>query len=270
MKFEGNLEHLQLVRMNKIIKVLEEHGFTADAIITVQPIGQKGDNYVACMQRISVEDKDGKTLKMIAKLAPSQEMIRQMMQMEMLFSNEVIMYTEILPKLLELQNNRDVSEEGKLKFPICYGTITEAPHEMILLEDLKTKDFDMRDRMISLTNEEILIVLERLATLHSVSFALRNKEPELFVEYSSKLRNMWTSDILNDFAETYENGMIQLLDDDDCKSRTRGTVTKLQAMGLELQKSDLNSRYSVVIHGDCWTNNLMFRFEVSIKLLHRT
>lgn len=264
MILDGDLEKVEALHIKKITEVLKENGFTEDAKVTLQAVGQKGDNFVACVKRIIAEDKDGKTLQIIAKIASSQDIVREMINMELLFTNEITMYTEILPQLAKLQNSLDIAEDEKLRFPMCYGIISEKPNEFILLEDLKQRGFEMRDRMTSLTSEEMKVVLKSVAIWHSFSFVLSHKEPNLFYEFRNMLRSMW-GQIKEETRQLFtmvETGVTELLENEEYKIRTRGTLINLFKNCSELDKVEKESKYSVIVHGDCWTNNLMFKLEV--------
>ncbi|MBN4724570.1 hypothetical protein H4F31_24640, partial [Escherichia coli] len=96
---------------------------------------------------------------------------------ELMFRNEHVMYTAVLPKFTELQKDAGIPENEQLRYAKCYGSLSEPPNEVILLEDLKTVDFTMLDRFQPLSNNCVKSVLKNFAKLHSVSMALRYKEP---------------------------------------------------------------------------------------------
>lgn len=91
MEFVGDDNELCDEQEQFIINVLIERGFT-NKNIDIQPVGKVGDYYVANVKRIIVE-KDSKTFKMIAKVAPKSDMMRAIGNTGLLYLNENIMYT---------------------------------------------------------------------------------------------------------------------------------------------------------------------------------
>lgn len=106
------------------------------------PVGQAGDDFVANVKRINIEGKNG-NLKMIVKIASVFKTARKMKITEIRFNNEHTMYTVILPKLVQLQKDAAVPEKEQLKYAKCYGSLMEAPNEVVILKDLNKSGFTM-------------------------------------------------------------------------------------------------------------------------------
>ncbi|KOB69043.1 Ecdysteroid 22-kinase [Operophtera brumata] len=130
LKIEGNLDNIGDKQLGYIKDVIEKHGFT-DAKVVIEPVGQAGDNYMANVKRIIIQETDGSILRMIAKLAPNQEAHREMTHTKVLFRNEHLMYTKVLPKFEQVQRAADIPKEERLRFAACYGSFEEAPHEFL-------------------------------------------------------------------------------------------------------------------------------------------
>ena len=265
-KIEGQIEGITEGQLEYIKSVVEKEGYK-DSKITIEAVGGAADNYGANVKRIVIEGEHG-TTTMIAKIAPSIEFVRQM-GIVLMFTNENLIYTEILPKMMQLQKQADVPEENQVKFPKCYGTNMEAPNEVILIEDLKASNYVMLDRFISLTDEQIHSVLRNLAIYHSLSYVLKNKEPETYDYYKDKLGDMLGA--LSQagpehlaFFHQIQAMALSMLDDPEHLSIVKNKITDLIENAGKMTKFEHGSRYAVIQHGDCWTNNIMFKFEVSI------
>ncbi|KAJ8720714.1 hypothetical protein PYW08_006179 [Mythimna loreyi] len=263
LEFEGQTENISESQLEFIKDVIEKEGFT-DGKVTIEAVGEPGDNYGANVKRIVIEGENG-NLTMIAKIAPTSEPIRLAMSFELMFSNETLLYTEILPKMLELQKNAEIPEEDQIKFPKCYGA-NGAPHEVILLEDLKTSGFTMMDRFESLSEEHMSSVVKNLAIYHSLSFVLRNKEPETYDDYKNKLQDLWGAmtkggpDLLG-FFNQIEAVALQVLEDPEQQDIVKGKVGEVIERVGEMTEFEQSSQFAVIQHGDCWTNNIMFKIE---------
>lgn len=263
--FEGDFQDISEVQLEFIKKVIEEQGYQ-DCKVTIKAAGVAGDNYSASVKRITVEGENG-TLSMIGKIAPTNEMVRRRMGAQFSFGNECIIYLEFLPKLRELQKKVDTPEEDLYKFPKCYGANPEAPNEVILLEDLKSSDYNMLDRLKPLSDECMRSVLKNLAIYHSLSYVLKNKEPETFDYFKESLKDMWGAMLAfpkEEFGFFFqlEDFAIGVLDDPEHKSIVKNKVVEVVERAAKMAKFELGSRYSVIQHGDSWVNNIMFKFEV--------
>lgn len=268
LKIEGDLDGISEIQLSYIRNVLEKRGFI-NAKVVIEPVGKIGDNFVANVKRVIVEGKDAGTFKMVAKIAPQNERLRMVMNTLMLFKNEHIVYTKVLPKLDELQKAADIPEEERFRYAACYGSFEEAPNEVILLEDLKEAKFEMMNRLEPLSNECIKSVLKNFALLHSLSFAFKKKEPELFDEYKNTFFDMWsclaTQEMTLQHFGQMEQSVMMILESDIHKKIMKGIITESLKKFVKLAIVDRDARSGVIQQGDSWTNNIMFKFNVSLE-----
>ncbi|CAH0664022.1 unnamed protein product [Spodoptera exigua] len=262
--FDGNFEDVTEKQLEFINKVIEELGFKGNKV-TFAAAGAAGDNYAANVKRVKVEGEKG-SLSIIAKIAPINEVVRHRLNAALSFCNEHLMYTEYLPKLLKLQKDAGIPDDEQIKFPKCYGTNIEAPHEVILLEDLKVEGFTIMNRMKSLSNECVTSVLRNLALFHSLSFVLRNKDPESFKYFKENFVDMWGKLVnlppeeLVSF-EHLESASVSMVDDPKHKDMIKTKVSLMPTRAAKMTAIENESPYSVIQHGDAWTNNVLFKFE---------
>ncbi|XP_035443376.2 uncharacterized protein LOC118271396 [Spodoptera frugiperda] len=264
LNIEGDFQDISAPQLEFIKKVVEENGFK-DSKVTIKNFGEVGDNYGASVKRVTVEGENG-NLSMIAKLAPTTEFLRARANTQITFGNEHLMYTKFLPKLVELQKKEEIPEEELFKFPKCYGSNPEAPNEVILLEDLKCKDYTMQNRMKSLSDECVTDILKSLAVLHSFSYVLKHKEPDTYNYFKDNLKDFMAAFTdapnfdMNNF-EVLENFVIEILEDPEHKNIMKNKLCKIPEAAAKMAKLENDSRYAVILHGDAWTNNIMFKFE---------
>ncbi|KAI5645683.1 ecdysteroid kinase domain-containing protein [Phthorimaea operculella] len=244
--------------------VLNKKGFS-DAKVTENAVGEAGDNYVANVVRV-VAEKKSETFKMVAKIAPRTGQLRETMNARLLFINEVLMYTAVLPKFTELEIAIGIPEEERFRYAACYGTLTEEFEEMILLEDLKESDHTMLDRFKSLTDDEMKLILKSFAKMHSLSYALRHQEPETFANFKNKLlkysdMNGVPAEQMKKSFEAAEADAISKLQNMKHKIAMKDTISKITELDDKNSSWEFNSKYSVITHGDAWTNNVLFHLE---------
>ncbi|XP_075982060.1 uncharacterized protein LOC142980513 [Anticarsia gemmatalis] len=261
--FEGDYSNVPEGQLKAIHQILKNLGHEKSKIV-FEPVGQAGDNFVASVKRILVDGENG-SLRIVAKLAPSNEIVRQTMRSDVLFSNEVIIYTDLLPKFVHMQRKAGIPEEELIKYPKCYGYSAEAPNEVILLEDLKPLGFIMLDRFKPLPNDCMHAILKSFAAFHALSFVLKQREPETFDRYKTNLFDMWADMSKNEATKFYflgiESNVLSVLEDPDHINIARNKISDTINQMKKIYKADRENKYSVIVQGDCWTNNVMFRFE---------
>ena len=264
--FEGDVDNINERQLEFINKVVQEQDFKVTKVV-FSPVGKPGDNFVANVKRISIEGENG-SMKMILKIAPAFEVLRKTMNTELLFHNEQTMYTEVLPKLVQLQKAAGIPEEEQLKFAKCYGALNEVPNEVIILEDLNELDYIMLNKFESLSDECVKSILKNFAILHSLSYALKKKEPETFDLFKNKLTDVWLlmaqDTEMVGHMQTFEDEILSVFDENQ-KKIIKNKLMTVFSLAAKLAKTSDN-RYSVIQQGDAWTNNIMFKFVVSIYL----
>lgn len=267
LQYEGAIEDISENQFKFIGEILKKKKLS-DKKVLIEVVGAAGDNYMANVKRIITKDAEGNLFKMVAKIAPKLIQIRNAFNTHRVFKNEHIMYTEVLPKFKEMQESANVPKTDLLTFAECYGSYIEEPDEIILLEDLKEKNCVMLDRLKPLDECFLLPILKKLAILHSLSFVLKQNHPEIFNEISQRLYGFWTNMGNNEQAKTgfikMEDHLLTLLSDSENKSDiVRGIIRNLSSNLAELSKEDAGTKYTVIQHGDAWTNNFMFILNVS-------
>ncbi|XP_050551647.1 uncharacterized protein LOC118271020 [Spodoptera frugiperda] len=261
-KFEGEFSNINERQLQFVNEVIEKQNLQVEKVI-FNRMGKAGDNFISDVKRIVVEAKEGK-LNMIIKTAPAMEVLRSSLNTDLMFKNEHVMYTEVLPKLLALQKEAGVPEGEHLRFAKCYGSLDEAPNEVILLEDLNEADFKMLNKFDPLPENCLRSILKNFATLHSLAFVLRHKEPETYDLFNSKLKNNWEPKYddpdFNLQFKMFSKVNSQILDEDYQKEILNNMLTDV-SKEMEKLMGDRYSKYAVFQQGDAWTNNFMFRFE---------
>lgn len=268
LKIEGDLSQISDQQLTFIKGVIDKQGFT-DSKVTIQPLGQAGDNYAANVKRIVIEDGKGKSFKIVGKVAPHQEPIRQMFNTPLVFHNEHLIYTKILPKFSQLEMLADVPLQDRFRYATCYGSLDEASNEVILLEDLNESSFIMLDRMKSLSNECVKSVLKNFASFHSLSYALKYKEPVIYEEFKNSLYDIWaTMSAKEQIAKFFKKGesyAASVVDKDVHKNAINGAITAALKGFIKMSTYEKDSKYAIIQQGDAWTNNIMFKFDVSTR-----
>lgn len=259
-KYIGAISDISPRQLQFVSEVLNENGINNEKVL-IEVVGDAADNFSANVKRIVVEDTDKGPFEMIAKFAPTHDHLR-FDNTSRIFMNESIMYTEVLPLFRELEELENVPETQKLKFAKCFGTSKEEPNEVVLLENLKLSGYSTLDKMKSLTNECVKSVLNDLAKLHSLSYVLRNADPKKFNELTHKLFDAWQNletERLSYCSFVKEQAFAVLADEKQKQVLAACTFDHIDTTIKEFFEEYKNSKVNVILQGDPWTNNIMFK-----------
>jgi len=176
----------------------------------------------------------------------------------------------------KFQIDKKISEMF-LEYPECYLTCVDESDEAIFLEDLKPKDYHLFDRFAEMDIDHVSLVMKTYAKLHAVSFALKDQKHQSF----TKIQQMpdWFEQRkdnakLRMYFESLKTPTLQALDRQNDKSYL-ATLSKYfeQKEFYDLLLPLLNGKncepFAVVCHGDCWNNNLLFKYQVNSNLQYK-
>ncbi|XP_011197098.1 uncharacterized protein LOC105221662 isoform X1 [Zeugodacus cucurbitae] len=233
----------------------------------------RGDNYTATIYRTHLTGQrqsspDGKKQKweknLICKRMPENAQLREAYKSDKLFRNEVLFYTEILPELVRFQEAKTSHVFGAT--PKCFY----ARDDILIMEDLRVRNFQMTDRQKGLTLDETHLVLKEVAQFHALSLAYKFENPDHF----DRLRELITEGLFcssnanwyKNYYERLTKDAIKMVSDilpEDSKylealKKFAGCSTFFSQM-VHLVSAE--STLSAICHGDCWVNNFLYRYE---------
>lgn len=242
-----------------LAKGIEDFKYNVDCIS-----GKKA-NYISNVFRVEIGKTDSdKNISVIVKSLLNTE--RQVL-FHKLHEREVIAYEKVISKFKDLQNV--LFEHERLELCECLYSNTETSNEVIILDDLRTKGYEIDGKLAKYENlgiKEISVVLGELAKFHALSFVFRTKEPERFDEVAAELHDLLyqnhfldKSQLRHYFFESFEMSL-GLITDGNAKKQLESIDVKL----LDLLQMYTNpSKTNVLCHGDCWVNNMLFKHQVS-------
>lgn len=213
-------------------------------------------------------------LSLIMKLPPDSKVRQERLNSKQAFENEIFSYEILLPAMVKLQQDHCVDEkDGFFRFPKSYGTYAdpENGNYALVMEDLAVRDYEMRNKFETWNFEHCKLVMIELGRYHALSFGLRDQSPAVFAELSKrrptflmnlidkeKVKNAWSQKYtkISKMFETEENEW----------------ADKIEALGStyverirECCAQNAAEPFSVMNHGDCWNNNIMYRYESGSK-----
>ncbi|KZC10407.1 PREDICTED: uncharacterized protein LOC107188541 [Dufourea novaeangliae] len=252
----------------RILRLAEDDNTLKVIDIFVKPATAKGDNYTSDMMRVVVEftrtvgDKKVNDKKpLIFKFEPIAEgRRRDLIEKTQIFDTEIAMMSDALKKMTNLIGTRLGAQVYHIRMerPLC-----------LIMEDLAPLGFRMADRQIGLDLPHCRLVMQGLARFHAASVALCEKEPKHKAIYR---RGIFNDDEPSDLIVFFKNGCITLANEVQSWSelgkkyadKIRGLADKLHPMCVKLLKRR-DDEFNVINHGDCWVNNMMFRYDENSK-----
>ncbi|KAI4466539.1 hypothetical protein MML48_2g00015975 [Holotrichia oblita] len=226
-----------------------------------------GDGYLGVTKAITV--KKGETsFDLFVKAAPKDEILRVALNTHMVFKQEIAAYTKLFPAYNKFLQEK-IGEELNLT-PKCYNSNAEESREFLLLENLNDLGFKVFDKKKLLDEDHILMVLKNYAKFHGVSYALKDQRGDVF----ANLCQIIGDDILVLFEHFNFTTMLTIaLDvlkehgDGKIDSITLEKAEESIENFYELIKESMNCNHNhtILIHGDCWMNNMQFKYDEQTK-----
>lgn len=216
-----------------------------------------------------IDNGEKEILHLAIKTSKETEAVKDMMIR--IFNQETLFYQTIFPIFVEFQIHRNVESvfNPLVKF---YKTVVTDTVQVIILENVKAKGFELKDRRKPLTLQHLRLALEYYSKFHALSFAVNDQQPELLKVLNNNVNEVLNKHlgILATFIPiVFEHTLDMLLRRGE--SELHATFKKilngrnLVHQVLDLHKEDTN--YLIISHCDPWVNNFMFLHKVSTFFL---
>lgn len=254
-------------------QIIEKSGIS-DHKIKVSLVSKKGENYLGILYRIliigyknNVETK----LYLICKVPPLNRKSDDKTRINIPYQREVYIYNTVLKAYENLQNQKSILYKQKFtSYALCYAASDVDGKEFIILEDLHTKKFVMYDKNVKMDKKHVALVVQGLAKYHALSFVMKDQKPEAFRKMTHIDSKMY--DILGrkEFFDLCHFGLKQVLEALEKVGTTNlhKKVKLLKNNIEEFMENCYNAKgsedYRVLTHGDCWNNNMMFKYQVRL------
>ncbi|KAM3958906.1 uncharacterized protein ACR2FA_007082 [Aphomia sociella] len=248
------------------------------------PGSKRGDNYTSMVYRISLKgsrkhiEPDGSSendepwqSSIIYKRIPESILLKEAFKSDELFCNEVAFYNKIWPAFSNFQQMWDKVHTPFKSIPRCYL----AQSDSVILKDLKQYGFVMPDRRQGLSIEQCYFVLKHLSQFHALSLAMKCHNPEGFYELLNDKDGISEVFFVSENEDYYRNyyreasqNAIEMVEEELKDSKDKDLyVEKLRQFCSEdtffrtmLDLVTPKEPLAVICHGDCWTNNFLFRY----------
>ncbi|XP_050499197.1 uncharacterized protein LOC126879896 [Diabrotica virgifera virgifera] len=248
-------------------RIASENGFTNYEIIA-SPGSNKGDNFSGIITAVTIKNKE-KSLDLILK--SSRTFSKQSKEHHIhVYKREIFMYERIFKEFKKYQKEHNIQDPFE-SVPKYYSSFTEEGQHSLVLENLKSQQYQLWDKKVPMNPEHIKTVLIEYAKFHAVSLAMKHKNPELFetllgeTNLDNPMHKLFDGDnnegrenIKSFFSATLSMGYKAVKDD----VALTEYLKKYESVAFENMSKMRQPEYKIVVtHGDCWCNNFMFKYQ---------
>lgn len=233
-----------------------------------------GDGFVGTILTFTIKEKDSdKILTVLAKIPPASKARREQLKILNLFRRESFIYNVMLPEFVAFQKERKINlENGFFNFPKVYYANHDAEKNdgIIIMEDLRESGHKMWNKTDPINLEHAKLLIQSLARLHAVSFAVKAKKPDLFEKYkglSDTFRESYMEGNFKVFVEGTIAKAVHVLDPNDEKKREKilQLIPYISGEIFDCVNPKHVEPYGVVVHGnkfDIFTSLMEYFFNI--------
>lgn len=233
---------------------------------------KKGEGFLGQIFMVTVRNlENDDILNILVKAAFTSAKVREAAPIGFAFKNEVYFYSTVFPKLQKFGEQNNVCEIETF-IPKCYGVSNGHCDEMLALENLKTIGFTTFSKKMILDHDHLKLIFEKYGIFHAYSYALKDQEPEKYLEilantenvYNHFTRNEGFINHLTDISRAAENCLVPGKDNKIIQAYSKYSDEKLVKAFEEIcGATDPSFCFT---HGDCWSNNMMFQYDVILSV----
>ncbi|KAJ8931402.1 hypothetical protein NQ314_015689 [Rhamnusium bicolor] len=254
------------------VKLSEEHNKLIEDIALRQGLSNfdletnsgsiKGDGYLGIITTADIKNGKNK-LNLILKSAQDNEELRKMAPVRDIYLREIYLYNKIFPEFDKFQRENGLLNgfSGHAKI---YGSCDKQNEECLVLENLREIGYKLWNRKVPMNSEHVGLVFAEYGKFHAISLAMNTKEPEMYKKLSENLGNVFKNSAANGLLQkmqqfVLENGFKAVKGNNLATHALEKFSVNLEGFlndDLEVFEDQL-----VITHGDCWCNNMMFKYE---------
>ncbi|XP_042218372.1 uncharacterized protein LOC121863698 [Homarus americanus] len=237
---------------------------------SIKDFTQKGDNYATVVTSVSVNFSlhgQNQSVSYVVKINPQRDLGKDFSDMfGAIFRKEAEFYEKIIPLL-----NSELTTLGlrQLRMAKWYYSFLEEGREMIFLEDLRPRGYQMFDRRKGMDVPHATLVLQELARMHAASRFLQARTPDQdLLDKFKTIKTDWLNctdsggQMFHNMISTHFSIAEELLHKVEGYEVAEQWIIKNKGDCSSILASQLmrNAKFDVICHGDCWNNNLLFRY----------
>lgn len=232
----------------------------------MRPAIAKGEHYASCMYRVKISyagKSAQKPISFVVKASFEDEFINGTLNEYDIYKQEMKMYKNYLPIFKKYLSK--INEESDISPNTFYINFE---NDVIVFEDLAEKGYRMADRTDGLDMTHAKMVIKKMAKLHAASLIYNTKQyGDLEKSFTRGMFNRKS----NGLSPYFLSNLQSLANEVSKWNGYEQIANKLRNMESSLIENgrkvfDPTEGYlNCLIHGDLWTNNVMFKYDENNK-----
>jgi hypothetical protein len=226
----------------------------------------KGDGFLGDFYKVSIiDDEAKKKYDLAVKKAPTEKIRREESRIDLAYENEIFFYSEICPAFRKFEEEHRISKPFDF-VPEYFVSDSQLGKEMIVLEDITKEGFVLRDKNLLFDDDHAKLIFKTYGHFHAISFCLKEQKPEEFSKLTKSFKNIWNEifekGIFVNIIKSHVEIAYEALDPGE-HVEIMVKVKKYIENCKEILRECIsyNGKYFGILHGDCWSNNMMFKYQ---------
>lgn len=256
--------------LNLVRKVAEAEHMKCFEIGAVET-NKKGEGFTGNIYAVTVLDKNDDTkLNLLIKKAFDESSVRDKVPVRDTYENEIYFYKHLYPSLQVFQKANSSATSCEDLLPRCFDVCLDDGMEALVLDNLKSGGFKVFSKKLPLDADHVELIFKKYGYFHALSFAFKHKKSDKFSKITSPIKGVCGKIFDTEFYQVYFTNLFNDIndswmsaeqdDDDIIRKEFQKYLQEPYEIIQECLKCD--DKYSVVLHGDCWSNNMLFKYEV--------
>lgn len=233
-------------------------------------LSEVGDGYVGdiAFSKVHALKSDGtkEVLNIVVKYSTSDLIKRKEFPVAALFQSEIFIYGTLIPLYKNFEKNAKLDLLDDF-LPKCFSTYEYENQEILLLENLQV-EFEIHDRMTPLDVDHLKITYKNYGVWHAFSIAYRQKYPKEFQRAKDNFQSHLAAlqPLFEPLFLTAEENVYAILEEageaDLVAQLKKEVSSSFFLKNIDLNGLSANEANNVIVHGDGWNNNFMFKYKV--------
>lgn len=208
--------------------------------------------------------KNKEVLRLAAKKAFKNKDRRLEINIPVAYQNEIYFYDTLFPELNAFKDRKKVNDQFDF-IPRMYACSKKKTDEILLLENLNTSGYQMMEKSLLLDKEHLTLIFITYGKFHGLAFSFKDQHPEKYCEIMNKISHFWLSmEERSSFNIVLHSAIIHAFEfvHREIKENCRHYLSENNE---EFWTSMVyQGKHSILNHGDCRSNNMMFRYKVNV------
>lgn len=250
-------------------EIMVKNDLKAESTVTYDVGSEAGDGYLS--RGVAVTIKDAKRTIEIFMKCGLDIVSSPFLPIDRYYANEIHFYEKIYPVYADFLREKKIGDgEGFTNVARCYAT---SGLKIIALDNLKKRGFRLCDKTKPLDDDHISLVFLTFAKFHAISFALKDQRREVYDELIAPTLEPFEEFTDTNLEESSKDNIREILASlDPVKDRevldaTVNLADDLVEYGKVAFFNAERTDYDILTQGDCWCNNIMFLYKVSLFLI---